>query len=101
MAEFDEKELTKLTQLCRIACTEEEKKVLRQQILEILNYVEQLKEIDTEGVDPCYRVLDALINVMREDEIGETLSRELFLSNASSHVGGMIRVPPVIKFSNP
>jgi aspartyl-tRNA(Asn)/glutamyl-tRNA(Gln) amidotransferase subunit C len=101
MAEFDEKELIKLTQLCRIECTEEEKKALHQQLAKILNYIEQLREVDTEGVDPCYRVLETLTNVMREDEIGETLSRDLFLANAPAHVGGMVRVPPVIKFSNP
>jgi aspartyl-tRNA(Asn)/glutamyl-tRNA(Gln) amidotransferase subunit C len=37
---------------------------------------------------------------MREDKVGETLPRELFLANAPSHVGGLIRVPPVIKFTN-
>lgn len=101
MAEFDEKELIKLTKLCRIDCTEEEKKALYQQLAKILNYIEQLKEVDTEGVEPCNRVLEMLTNVMREDEIGETLPRDLFLANAPAHVGGMVRVPPVIKFSTP
>jgi aspartyl-tRNA(Asn)/glutamyl-tRNA(Gln) amidotransferase subunit C len=100
MAEFDEKELIKLTKLCRIECTEEEKKALHQQLSQVLNYIEQLKEVDTEGVDPCFRVSETLANVMREDEVGETLPRDLFLANAPAHVGGMIRVPPVIKFSN-
>ncbi len=97
MAEFDEKELIRLTKLCRIECTEEEKRTLYQQLAKILDYIEQLKEVDTEGVDPCYRVLETLINVMREDEIGDTLPRDLFLANAPAHMGGMVRVPPVIK----
>ncbi len=101
MEEFDEKELDKLAHLCRIECTEEEKKQLHQKLARILKYVEQLSEIPTEGVEPCYTVLETLTNVMREDEVGETLSRDLFLANAPSHVGGMIRVPPVIKFTNP
>lgn len=101
MAEFDEKELIKLTKLCRIECTEDEKKALHQQLAKILNYIEQLNEVNTEGIDPCYRVLETLTNVMREDEIGETLPRELLLANAPAHVGGMVRVPPVIKFSTP
>lgn len=101
MAEFDENELDKLAKLCRIACSEEEKKALQVQLTNILKYVDQLNEIDVEGVEPCYRVLETLSNVMREDEVGETLSRELFLANAPAHVGGMIRVPPVIKFANP
>ncbi len=100
MAEFDEKELNKLAKLCRIECTEEEKKALHSQIADVLRYVQQLGEIDTDGVEPCYRVLETLKNIMRDDEIGELLSRDHFLANAPSHVGGMIRVPPIIKFTN-
>jgi aspartyl-tRNA(Asn)/glutamyl-tRNA(Gln) amidotransferase subunit C len=97
MFEFDEKELIKLTKLSRIECTPEERKKLLQSLKNILLYVEQLKEIDTEGVTPCNHVLETLVNVMREDEVGKTLDRELFLSNAPTHTGGMIRVPPVMK----
>lgn len=100
MEEFDEKQLDKLAKLCRIECTEEEKKALHSQIAGVLKYVQQLGEIETDGVQPCYRVLETLSNVMREDEVGELLEREKFLDNAPAHVGGMIRVPPVIKFTN-
>ncbi len=100
MTKFDEKDLEKLAKLCRIECTEDEKKSLHNHLANVLKYVEQLNEVDTHGVEPCYRVLETLSNVMREDEIGETLARELFLANAPAHVGGMIRVPPVIKFVN-
>jgi aspartyl-tRNA(Asn)/glutamyl-tRNA(Gln) amidotransferase subunit C len=101
MTEFDEKELNKLTKLCRIECTEEEKKVLHSQLADILKYVKQMDAIDTEGVEPCYCVLETLKSVMREDGVGELLPREKFLANAPAHTGGMIRVPPVIKFTNP
>jgi aspartyl-tRNA(Asn)/glutamyl-tRNA(Gln) amidotransferase subunit C len=101
MAEFDKNELEKLTKLCRIECTEEEKKALQEHIASVLKYVDQLDEVDTAGVEPCYRVLETLSNIMREDEVGELLPRELFLANAPAHVGGMIRVPPVIKTANP
>jgi aspartyl-tRNA(Asn)/glutamyl-tRNA(Gln) amidotransferase subunit C len=101
MAEFDENELNKLAKLCRIECTEEEKKAIHSQITGILKYIELLDEADTTGVEPCYTVLETLTNVMREDVVEETLSRELFLANAPAHVGGMIGVPPIIKFANP
>ncbi len=97
MAEFDEKELEKLAKLCHIACSEEEKKALHTQLTRILKYIDLLDEVDTAGVEPCYSVLETVSNVLREDKIGETLSKELFLANAPAHVGGMIRVPPVIK----
>lgn len=97
MEQFDEEELSKLTQLCRIACTEQEKKALHQQLAKILQYIRQLDEVPTEGVKPCYLVLETLTNILRDDQMGNTLSREAFLANAPAHVGGMVRVPPVIK----
>jgi len=98
MSSFDEKELNKLMKLSRLDCTEEEKKKLVSSLGKILNHVDQLKQVETEGVPPCCHVLETVINVMREDEIGKMLSRETFLANAPAHVGGMVRVPPVIKF---
>jgi aspartyl-tRNA(Asn)/glutamyl-tRNA(Gln) amidotransferase subunit C len=100
MEEFDESALDRLAKLCRIACTSEEKEALQQQITSVLNYICQLSEIDTEGVPPCYRVSETLTNVMREDVVSDPLPREVFLANAPAHVGGMVRVPPVIKSSN-
>lgn len=101
MPDLDESALDNLVKLSRIECTDEEKKALHAQLADVLRYIEQLNEVDTSGVEPCYRVLETLSNVLREDAIGETLPREEFLANAPAHVGGMIRVPPVIKFSNP
>jgi aspartyl-tRNA(Asn)/glutamyl-tRNA(Gln) amidotransferase subunit C len=100
MEEFDENALDKLAKLCRIACTEEEKKALHSQIGSVLDYICQLNEVNTDGVEPCYRVLETLVNVMREDVVSDLLPTEVFLANAPAHVGGMIRVPPVIKSTN-
>ncbi|WP_068468113.1 Asp-tRNA(Asn)/Glu-tRNA(Gln) amidotransferase subunit GatC [Candidatus Protochlamydia phocaeensis] len=97
MAELDKETIKKLTRLCRIDCTEEEQESLLKDLKKILDYIEQLQEIDTENVQPCNHVLDDIANVMREDAVGEVLDREVFLANAPSHIGGMIRVPPVIK----
>ena len=97
MADLDKNTIKKLTQLCRIDCTEEEQESLLKDLKQILAYIEQLQEIDTANVSPCNHVLENMSNVMREDEVGEVLDRELFLANAPSHVGGMVRVPPVIK----
>jgi aspartyl-tRNA(Asn)/glutamyl-tRNA(Gln) amidotransferase subunit C len=100
MSNIDENELLKLAKLCRIACSEEEKKKLLANLKNVISYVAQLQAVDTEGVAPCNTVLDVEHNAMREDEVAAPLPRELFLSNAPSHVGGMIRVPPIIKFTN-
>jgi len=96
MATLDKETLKQLTRLCRIECTEEEQEALLKDLKKILDYVEQLQEMDTENVPPCHQVLENRANVMREDVIGEVLDRESFLGN-TPHIGGMIRIPPVIK----
>lgn len=97
MAKLDKETIVQLTRLCRIDCTEEEQEALLQDLKKILDYIEQLQQIETENVPPCNHVLENMANVMREDIIKEVLNRESFLANAPSHIGGMIRVPPVIK----
>ncbi|HSX03148.1 MAG TPA: Asp-tRNA(Asn)/Glu-tRNA(Gln) amidotransferase subunit GatC [Rhabdochlamydiaceae bacterium] len=87
-----------LAKLCRIACSEEEKKQLAKNLSGVLAYIKQLNELDTENVPPCNRVLETTKNVLRADDVGETISRDDFLANSGSHVGGMVRVPPIIKF---
>ena len=98
MSNFDKDTLRTLTQLCRIQCKEESLEKILKNFKSILSYVDQLKEVDTEGVPECNHVLESISNVMREDQTEETLETETFLKNSPSHVGGMIRVPPVIKF---
>lgn len=98
MNAFSDEDLEKLTQLCRIQCSSEEKKKFAGGLKKILAYVDQLKEIHTEGVPSCNHVIETIANVMREDAPGATLPRDVFLANSPAHVGGMIRVPPVIQF---
>lgn len=99
MAKLDKETIRQLTRLCRIDCTEEEQESLLKDLKKIVDYIEQLQQINTEDVPPCNHVLEEMANVMREDVIGGVLDREAFLANAPSHIGGMIRVPPVIKQS--
>lgn len=96
MSHLNKELIKKLTQLSRIDCTPEEQAGLLQSLETILSYVDQLQEVDTEAVKPCNHVLAAINNVMRDDVIGETLPREIFLNNSPAHSGGRIRVPPVI-----
>lgn len=97
MQDFNEEEIDKLSKLCRIACTPEEKTLLKQHLGRVLDYVKALEKVDTSQVEPCYRVSEKLANVMREDEVQAGLNRQTFLSNSPAHTGGMIRVPSVIK----
>jgi aspartyl-tRNA(Asn)/glutamyl-tRNA(Gln) amidotransferase subunit C len=97
MAELNKNTIKSLTQLSRIGCTEEEQESLLADLRKILNYIETLQSINTDNVPPCNQVLEEMNNVMRDDEVGETLPRELFLQNVALHVGGLVRVPTVKK----
>lgn len=99
MAKLDKQTIQTLTQLSRIDCSEEEQEALLRDLENILVYFEQLQEIDTSHVTPCRQVLEGMANVMRDDVVGETMPREAFLNNAPSQIGGMIRIPPVMKAS--
>ena len=97
MSEFSEKDFDHLAKLCRLDFSQEEKKRLGNDLSRMLDYVKQLHELDTENVAPCKHILETMVNVMRDDLPGHLLKREDFLANVPSHVGGMVRVPPVIK----
>lgn len=100
MPHLSEESVYKLTKLCRIKCTEEERAALLKDLEKILDYFDQIEEVDTEGVEPCNHVLAEVFNVMRDDLPGECLSRELLLSNAPEHRDGFFIVPPVIDKKN-
>jgi len=89
--------LKNLAQLSRIRCSENEEDALLKDLQSILNYMEELKQIDTNGVNACNHVLEEISNVTREDVVGQTMPRQVFLDNSPSQVSGMIRVPLVIK----
>lgn len=97
MSTLDKQTIAKLTKLSRINCSEQEQEAILNDLQKILQYMEQLQEINTENVPPCNHVLADMVNIERKDEVGSTLERKLFLSNAASHSGGYIRVPPILK----
>jgi len=93
---MDQDGLKHLARLCRISLDDAESEKLAVNLKKILRYVDQLKEVDTEGIEPCHIVHPEPTVVMREDEIGATLDRQKFLDNAPEHTGGMVRVPKVL-----
>jgi len=66
---------------------------------QILEYFEQLKQVDTEGVEPTYHALfgQELATPLRDDECGSSLMPEDVLSNAPEAKEGHFRVPKVIE----
>lgn len=62
----------------------------------ILQYVEQLRDLDTEGVAPTSHAI-ARSNVLRDDEPRPSLTNEEALANAPEREGGYFKVPKIIQ----
>ncbi len=98
MSKFSSDDLEHLKKLCRIECTPAEEDALLHSLQRVLGYMESLKDVDTTNVAACNYVLRGMLrNPMREDVVHDALSREQFLGNAPDQIGGMVRVPPVLK----
>ncbi len=93
---IENKDVMNIAKLSRLALTDEEVKLYSSQLNGILQYVEKLKELDTEGIDPTSHVLD-LRNVMREDKAVPSLPVEDVLKNAPDRKDGFYRVPRIIE----
>jgi len=81
--------------LGRLKLTEEERARFTTQLNSILEYFEQLQQIDTSGVPPMSHAV-AVTNVFREDEPQPALAPEEALQNAPDRDNDCFRVPRVI-----
>ena len=62
----------------------------------MIAFVEKLNELDTTGVEPLLHMSDEA-NVLREDEVKGSISREEALKNAPEHDEQFFKVPKVIR----
>ncbi|GIO43221.1 Asp-tRNA(Asn)/Glu-tRNA(Gln) amidotransferase subunit GatC [Paenibacillus apis] len=84
-----------VAKLARLNLTEEERETFTEQLNAILQYAEKLNELDTDQVEPTTHVLH-LSNVMREDEVRESLPQEKVFRNAPEEEDGQFKVPAVL-----
>lgn len=82
--------------LSRLEFSEEEKGNFTKQLNVILEYVNQLNELDTEGIKPAYHVIP-VTNVMRKDEVRPSMNSEKVLINAPETQEGCFKVPRIIE----
>ena len=93
---IDKEALQKIAHLARLEVRPEEETALLASMENVLTWMEQLDELDTEGVDPLIHMTDE-VNNWREDVAKNTLSRQGGLNNAPSHDEIHIKVPKVIE----
>lgn len=88
-------EVQHLAKLAKLSFSEDELAKIAKELDEIVGYVEQLKELNVEGIAPTSHVLD-LANVFREDKVEPALPVEEVLRNAPATNHGYFSVPKVI-----
>lgn len=90
-------DVQKLAALSALQVTDDEALELQQDLDQILGYIDQLSEVDVEGVEPTYQV-HPLQTVVRADEIKDYgVSTEELLKNAPEKIDNLIVVPKVIE----
>lgn len=88
-------EVQKVSLLARLQLTSDELDRMTQQLGQILEYVQQLAELNTEDVPPMAHAID-LANVLADDALQESLDREAALANAPKRDQECYRVPAVL-----
>jgi aspartyl-tRNA(Asn)/glutamyl-tRNA(Gln) amidotransferase subunit C len=85
-----------IARLARLAMTDEEIERLVPEINNILGWIEQLGEVDTDGVEPLTAVIDQKLR-LRDDIVDDGDCRDAVLANAPEPQHGFFGVPKVIE----
>ena len=92
---FGENKVQELAHLARLEFTDDELADISKDLEKIIKFCDQLKALDTQGIDPLIYLSDE-INVLREDQISEGLKKEDALKNAPVSDSDYFKVPKVI-----
>ncbi|MGB0582838.1 MAG: Asp-tRNA(Asn)/Glu-tRNA(Gln) amidotransferase subunit GatC [Limisphaerales bacterium] len=82
--------------LARLDLTPAEQEELGGQLQEVLGYVDQLKEVNVDGVDATAHPIP-LTNVMRDDELRDSLPHDQAMQNAPKELNGLFQVPKIVE----
>lgn len=92
---LDRDQVHKVALLARLNLTPAEEEQFTTQLGDILNYVEQLSELDTSEVQPTTRAID-VSNVTRPDTLQSSGDRDLILDSAPDRDGEFFKVPQIL-----
>jgi len=92
---IDEQQVRKVAKLARLDLTDAEVAEFAGQLNAILEYVEKMNELDTEGAEPLAHCLP-ISNCFRADVVKESLGTEKTLANAPQRDGDFFKVPKIL-----
>jgi aspartyl-tRNA(Asn)/glutamyl-tRNA(Gln) amidotransferase subunit C len=88
--------IEKLARLSRLRFNDTEKVEIRNDLQRMIGFVEKLNELNLEGVEPLLHMSEE-VNILREDKVEGSISREDALKNAPYHDEQFFKVPKVIR----
>lgn len=92
---IDREQVRKVANLARLEMTGEEEEQFATQMNNILEYFEQLSELDTDNVPPTTRAID-VSNITRPDQLQPYPDREALLREAPDQDGDFFKVPKIL-----
>lgn len=93
---IDDATVRHIARLARIRVDDAQAKTLQSELTAILQWVEQLNEVDTRRVEPMSCVIDTPLT-MREDEVTDGGTPQDILKNAAERAGRFFVVPKVVE----
>lgn len=94
---IDEKTVRKVAKLSRLALPEDRVAPMAQELNAILAWIEQLNEVDVEGVEPMTSAVEGAALPMREDIVTDGDNPARVLKNAPKSEDGFFVVPKVVE----
>ena len=94
---IDEKTVRKVAKLARLALPEERVAPMAKELNAIMAWIEQLNEVDVDGVEPMTSAVEGLSLPMREDVVTAGDEPERVLQNAPKAEDGFFVVPKVVE----
>lgn len=88
--------IAKMVKLARLRFSKEEMDRFAKKAEHIIEYVEKLKQIQTEAIEPTSHALE-VVNAFREDEVKRFEKAEKILENAPAKLKSLFEVPKVIE----
>ena len=92
----DKDTVAKIARLARVRVDEDKQEALAGELSNILGWIEQLSELDTEGVEPMTSVVSMKLP-LREDEVNDGGYPDKVTANAPEAAHGLYAVPKVVE----
>lgn len=92
---LSKEDVIKISKLARIALTDEEVEKFRTQLSTVLDYVEELKTVNVEGLEEVSQVT-GLVNVQRDDKVVTAENHEAIFSQAPEMKDGYYKVKAIL-----